>query len=113
MDIAAMLPGPWPGRQFPPGNGQVTNRLYARRASAASAPASPRGAHELVLVALQLLVHASPLRSGPTRADGMAVEGGHRLHLAGGGRDPHFVRGAQLRLADRHHPAVYGGPDPP
>src|SRR5215472_15834219 len=116
MDIRAMLPGRIPQRQFPAGDAAVTNGLqppdwddgHTRTAPQGALARSPGGAGELLLVALQLLVHAAPQWTWAAAADRVAIERGHGLHFARRGRDQYLVGGAQLRFADRLHAASNG-----
>src|SRR5262249_62303213 len=82
---------------------------HTRTAQQGALARSPGGAGELLLVALQLLVHAAPQWTWAAAADRVAIERGHGLHFARRGRDPYLVGGAQLRFADRLHAASNGG----
>src|SRR5207253_8047651 len=86
-------------------NGYGSHMRRESRAATLWAGGSPRCTGQLPLVALQFLVDTAPVRPGFTATDGTAVQARDRLHLAGRGREPDLVCGAQLRLADRRGPA--------
>src|ERR1700745_2858029 len=107
-----MLPGWSRGRQFPPGHRAVTNGLQgliSRGASHATLELPGRPG-ELPFVALQFLVHPSPQGPGAAAPYRVTIEGSHWLRFTRGGRDPHLIGSAQLRLADRLYAPGDGGP---